>query len=79
MYIYIIIAIDYLGRFIVAQVIQNEITNTVKKSIEEWSALRYIPETLITDNGKEFQNTEFEKMLSSLEIEHRVMGIEDHR
>lgn len=76
---YIITTIDYFTRFFVAQVIPDKRASTVKKVVEEWRGLSYIPETLITDNGKEFQNAEFREMLASLGIEHRLVGVEDYR
>lgn len=76
---YILVAIDYFTRFIVSKTLENKSAETVCNVIKEWYGQGYIPETLISDNGKEFMNEFFKKMCRSLEIRLHVVGIEYHR
>ncbi|KRH93832.1 LTR Retrotransposon, partial [Pseudoloma neurophilia] len=77
--IYILVGIDYFSRFIVTKSIKDKSAKTVCDVIKEWIGLGYIPETLISDNGREFMNEEFKSMCQSMGIEHHLVGIEAHR
>lgn len=76
---YIMVVIDAFSRFIVTIIIQGKKSSTLRATIEEWCGLGYISELFMIDNGKEFQNSEFNKLLRPFGIEHNVAGIEDHR
>lgn len=66
--VYSMIVIDYFTRFIVAELITKKANILENTALVEWCGLRYIPETHITGNGKEFQNAKFKGMLKTLEL-----------
>ncbi|KRH93392.1 LTR retrotransposon [Pseudoloma neurophilia] len=72
---YILVDIDYFSRFIVTKAIKYKSSKTICDVIKEWIGLGYIPETLISDNGKEFMNENFKSMCRSIGIKtHRSNG-----
>lgn len=81
--VHVIVAIDVFTRFFVAKAIPDNKTVTVKEMVreivEEWWPNGYIPEYMIKDNGREFQNDEFKKFPRTLGIEHRSVDVEAHR
>lgn len=76
---YIMVGIDYFTRYIVTKILKEKTAGSICDTVKEWCVLGYIPETFIVDNTKQFINSEFREMYRSLEIEHHVAGIEDHR
>lgn len=76
---YVVTAIDYFTRFICAEVLGNKKAETVIGIIKNWCKDGYIPEKIISDNGKEFVNDKFRIFANQMGIEHIKVGVESHR
>lgn len=62
----------------VAEVISNKETATVIQIIKKWINNGFIPEKIVSDNGKEFISRKFKELCKDLEIEHHLVSVEDH-
>ena len=76
---YGLIAIDYFSRAVWAEIIKSKEAKEITKRITEWCSDGSIPEELITDNGREFNNREFDLLCKNLGIIHTKVGVESHR
>ena len=76
---YLLVGIDYFTRFVATRLIDRKDMHSVTKAMSAWFSEGHIPETLISDNGKEFVNSEMENMCKKYGIEHVKVGVESHR
>lgn len=76
---YVLVGIDYFSRYISTAIIKNKSGDSVIEKLKLWFQDGYIPDELITDNGKEFCNTNMREFLSEIGIEHRKVSVENHR
>lgn len=76
---YVLIGIDYFTRFISAKVIYDKKGLSVVAALEEWFKDGYIPKEIISDNGREFCNSDVRECLNRYGIEHRKVSVESHR
>lgn len=77
--VYVIVAIDYFTRFIVAKVKPDKKSVIVERIVRGSCSNGYLSESMITDNDRGFQNDEFKKFIRTLRIEHCLVGVKDHR
>ncbi|KAF7686091.1 hypothetical protein CDIK_3158 [Cucumispora dikerogammari] len=76
---YIITAVDYFSRYVCCEIIENKKSSTIIGIFKNWCRDGFIPETLVSDNGKEFVRKEFKEFCISMGIKHDKVGIEFHR
>lgn len=76
---YLLVGIDYFSRFINIQILENMDADHIVNTIKEWCNNGYIPEMLITDNGRELHNEKFKTFFKEMRIKHHLVGTEDHR
>lgn len=76
---YVLICIDYFSRYINIEILENKDSEKVISVCKAWCNDGHIPETLITDNGREFFNEKFKSFCREMGIKHDLVGIEDHR
>ncbi len=76
---YVLLGIDYFTRRVWGIVLRSKETSEVIRAVQEWIKEDGFPEELITDNGKEFCSSIFEKWCSENNISHRKVGLEAHR
>ena len=67
-------AVDYFTKWIeakpLAQIIEAKVENFVRNHI----IFRFkIPKVIITDNGRQFDNTKFKKFYTLFHIDHKLM------
>ena len=68
---HIIIALDQLTKFVVIKALRKATSDTALKFLQEQVFCVFgVPETLLSDNGKQFTSREFENRMSSLGINH---------
>ncbi|MGL5708822.1 MAG: hypothetical protein ACRDDF_11260 [Aeromonas sp.] len=75
---YILVAIDYQTRFVLAEMIRCKNASTIVDIISKWGS-SWKPEELITDNGKEFANEFFRRYCMDEKILHRLVSVESHK
>lgn len=76
--VYILVAIDYYTRYVLAEVINNKNSETVLEIIKNWT-IDFKPEEFVTDNGREFSNQTFILFCSENGIKHNKVSVESHR
>lgn len=74
---WILISIDYYTRFVMAKVIKSKSSTAILSVLKDWTS-QNAPEEIITDNGKEFCNENFEKMCTDKKILHTKVAVESH-
>ena len=73
------ILIDYFTKFIAAKVLERKNAKSVLEKLKGWIGEGYIPEKMITDNGRKFSNEIMRKWIKEIGIEHRLVSVESHR
>lgn len=76
---FIVVAIDYFTRRAWARVVESKHATAIVSLIKELCSQGKKPEEIITDNGKEFCNEQLRELCSTMNIEHRKVGVESHR
>lgn len=76
---YLLVGIDYFTRIITIGILSDKKSQSVCEELKSWFKEGYIPEEIITDNGREFVNSNVKTMFAQIGIKHRKTGIEDHR
>jgi hypothetical protein len=72
------VAIDYFTRRVWAEVIKSKESFRIVEFVKNICSEGKVPEEVITDNGKEFCNSEFRQLCSTLKINHRKVSVESH-
>ena len=76
--IYILLAMDYVSKWVEASACPRNDASTVVGFIERNILSRFrAPRTIISDEGSHFSNKIFEKLMSRYRIRH-VMGLAYH-
>ena len=76
--IYILLAVDYVSKWVEASACPRNDVITVVESIQRNIVSRFgAPKTIINDEGSHFANKIFEKLMSRYGIRH-VMGLAYH-
>jgi hypothetical protein len=76
---YIVVAIDYFTRMIWTGVIERKSGKEIVGVMKRWMSGGSIPSSVISDNGREFCNSEFSRMCIDYGILHRKVGVESHK
>ena len=76
--IYILLAVDYVSKWVEASACPRNDASTVVGFIERNNLSRFrAPRTIISDEGSHFSNKIFEKLMSRYRIRH-VIGLAYH-
>nr|AHW68394.1 hypothetical protein NP_09H07 [Nosema pernyi] len=75
---FVVVAIDYFTRRVWAKVIRSKESFRIVEFVKSICSEGKVPEEIITDNGKEFCNSEFRQLCSTLKINHRKVSVESH-
>ena len=67
---------DYFSRHICTKAIENKECETIFGVMKNWGYEGYFPETIVSDDWKEFSIYNFKAMYTWLAIKHRMVGIE---
>lgn len=76
---YLMIGIDYFTRMVCADIIYDKKSLTICETLKLWFENGYISEEIISDNGKEFVNSDFREFINTMGIKHRKISVESHR
>lgn len=76
---YLLIDIDFFTRILSAEIVYDKRGITIASVLKSWFNEGYIPEVIISDNGKEFVNKDVQDLLNLLGIKHLKIGVEDYR
>lgn len=76
---YVVVMIDYYTRVMMARVIEDRTTESIKKAIDTWIEERGKPKEIVSDNAKEFVSDEMWKYLIDRKIKHRRTSLESHQ
>jgi transposase InsO family protein len=71
--------IDYFTRIVKIKKIKNKGATEITRALKEIFSEHGAPRTLITDNGKEFTNSEVKQLLDSFNINHHGVAVEKHQ
>ncbi len=71
--------IDYFTRIAKIKPLQNKSSSSIKRALEEIFEELGPPNTLITDNGKEFANNEVKELLRTMNVHHHKTSVEKHQ
>lgn len=72
---YIVTIIDQYSRFLEAIPLQNALSGTLIKALEQYFARFGLCKVILTDNGTNVCSNEFESFLKTLNIQHRKSSI----
>ena len=65
-----LIIVDYYSRYIETMLLKNELSETVILSIKSIFSRHGIPETVVSDNGRQFSSKEFKEFSQSYSFQH---------
>ena len=72
-FVYILVAVDYVSKWIEAMSCRNNDSKTVVKFLRENILSRFgIPQAIISDGGKHFCNKSFEPLMKKYGITHKI-------
>jgi len=67
---YILVIVDFLTRFAVVRALPNKYAETVAEAVSEVFADLGIPQTVLTDQGREFRNEILKEMAKHMQFQH---------
>ena len=65
-----LIIVDYYSRYIETMLLKNELSETVILSMKSIFSRHGIPETVVSDNGRQFSSKEFKEFSQSYSFQH---------
>lgn len=76
---YLLVLVDYFSRFLKLFVLENRKSDEIIFNLKNYfNAIGY-PQTIITDNAKEFVSEKFKKFCKEEDMRHETVSIESHR
>lgn len=70
--VYIILAVDYLSKWVEAKATRNDDANTVVNLLKGLFARKGVPKAIISDKGTHFCNKVFDALMRKYHVHHRT-------